>query len=166
MILSMPSTVRPQQRDHRLRDLVYRTGDVTLATNLVVPRSTARGWLGAPATVVVSLDVAVRTDTELRQGDRLAPAMRPEARGTASARARCTTSLRIHLIARAAARRPRQAAAPARHRSSPHVHSAAGAPADRSAVAERFHACQRARHVCPRRPVVLSAHVSAPPDVS
>src|SRR5262245_48379799 len=61
MILSMPSTVRPQQRyDHRLRDLVYRTGDVTLARDLGVPRSTARGWLGAPATVV-SLDVAVRT---------------------------------------------------------------------------------------------------------
>jgi putative transposase len=68
MIFCMPSTVRPQQRyDHRLRDLVHRTGDVNLATDLGVPRSTARGWLGAPATVVVSLDVAARTDTELRQ---------------------------------------------------------------------------------------------------
>jgi hypothetical protein len=66
-MLGMPSTVRPQQRyDHRRRDLVYRTGDVTLATDLGVPRSTARGWLGGPATVV-SCDVATRTDTELRQ---------------------------------------------------------------------------------------------------
>jgi hypothetical protein len=68
MILGMPSWVRPQQRyDHRRRDLVYRTGDVTLATDLGVPRSTARGWLGGPATVIVSCDVAARTDTELRQ---------------------------------------------------------------------------------------------------
>src|SRR5216117_4139112 len=72
MILCMPSTVRPQQRyDHRLRDLVYRTGDVALATDLGVPRSTARRWLGAPATVVVSFDAAVRTDTELRQEIRM-----------------------------------------------------------------------------------------------
>jgi hypothetical protein len=43
MILCMPSTVRPQQRyDHRLLDLVYGTGDVTLATDLGVPRS--GGW--------------------------------------------------------------------------------------------------------------------------
>jgi hypothetical protein len=50
MIMSMPTTARPQQRyDHRLRDLVHRTGDVTVATNLGIPRSTARGWLGAAA---------------------------------------------------------------------------------------------------------------------
>ena len=64
----MPSTVRPQQRyDHRLRELVHHTGDVTLAIDLGVPRSTARGWLGAPAIAVVSLDVADLTETELRQ---------------------------------------------------------------------------------------------------
>jgi putative transposase len=57
MIVSMPTTARPQQRyDHRLRDLVQRTGDVTVATDLGVPRSTARGWLGAAPTVVVCLD--------------------------------------------------------------------------------------------------------------
>src|ERR1700692_4375430 len=45
MMRSMPPTTRPQQRyDHRLRHFVYSTGDVTLATNLGVPRSTARGW--------------------------------------------------------------------------------------------------------------------------
>ena len=44
MIISMPTTARLQQRyDHRLRNLVQRTGDVTLATDMGVPRSTARG---------------------------------------------------------------------------------------------------------------------------
>jgi len=46
MIISMPTTARTQQRyDHRLRNLVQRTQDVTIATDLGVPRSTARGWL-------------------------------------------------------------------------------------------------------------------------
>ena len=68
MIRSMPTTGRPQQRyDHRLQHLVHRTGDVILATNLGVPRSTARGWLGAAPTVVVSLDAADLTEPELRQ---------------------------------------------------------------------------------------------------
>jgi len=58
MIRPMASTVRPQQRyDHRLRDLVHRTGDVTIATDLGVPRSTARGWLRRAPEVVVGLDV-------------------------------------------------------------------------------------------------------------
>jgi putative transposase len=64
----MPTTARPPQRyDHRLRHLVHRTGDVTVATDLGVPRSTARGWLGAASTVVVCLDVADLTEPELRQ---------------------------------------------------------------------------------------------------
>jgi putative transposase len=68
MIVSMPTTARRQQRyDHRLRTLVQRTGDVTVATDLGVPRSTARGWLGAAPTVVVGLDVADLTEPELRQ---------------------------------------------------------------------------------------------------
>ena len=67
MIRSMPTTGRPQQRyDHRLQHLVHHTGDVTIATDLGVPRSTARGWLGAP-TVVVCLDVADLTEPELQQ---------------------------------------------------------------------------------------------------
>jgi len=67
MIISMPTTARPQQRyDHRLRNLVRSTGDVTIATDLGVPRSTARGWLGAAPTVVVSLEVADLTEPELR----------------------------------------------------------------------------------------------------
>jgi hypothetical protein len=59
---------RPQRRyDHRLRDLVQRTGDVTIATDLGVPRSTARGWLAARPRAVVSVDVADLTEPELRQ---------------------------------------------------------------------------------------------------
>ena len=68
MIRSMPTTRRPQQRyDHRLRNLVQRTGDVIVATDLGVPRSTARGWLAVTPTVVVCLDVADPTEPELRQ---------------------------------------------------------------------------------------------------
>ena len=63
----MPTTGRPQQRyDHRRRDLVQRTGDITVATDLGVPRSTARGWLRAAQTVVVCVDVADLTEAELR----------------------------------------------------------------------------------------------------
>ena len=39
MITFMATTVRPQQRyDHRLRHLVHCTGDVTIATDLGIPR--------------------------------------------------------------------------------------------------------------------------------
>src|SRR6516165_2585592 len=68
MIISMPTIARSQQRyDHRLRNLVQRTGNVTVATDLGVPRSTARGWLAETATVVVCLDVTELTEPELRQ---------------------------------------------------------------------------------------------------
>jgi hypothetical protein len=67
MIIRMTTTSRPQQRyDHRRRDLVQRTGDLTIATDLGVPRSTARGWLGKAPTVVVSLEGADLTEPELR----------------------------------------------------------------------------------------------------
>jgi transposase InsO family protein len=68
MIVRMTTPSRPQRRyDHRLRDLVQRTGDVTIATDLGVPRSTARGWLDAAPRVVVGLEVADLTEPELRQ---------------------------------------------------------------------------------------------------
>ncbi len=68
MIVRMPSLPRPQQRyDHRLRDLVQRTRDVTIATELGIPRSTARGWIGKAPNVVVSLDVTDLTALELQQ---------------------------------------------------------------------------------------------------
>jgi putative transposase len=68
MIIRMMTRSGPQRRyDHRLRDLVQRTGDLTSATDLGVPRSTARGWLVAPPKAVVSLEVADLTEPELRQ---------------------------------------------------------------------------------------------------
>ena len=64
----MTITAHPQQRyDHRLRDLVHRTGDVTIATALGVPRSTARGCLHRAPEVVVSLDVTDLSEPELQQ---------------------------------------------------------------------------------------------------
>ena len=56
MIIRMTTASRPQQRyDHRLRDLVQRAGDLTIATKLGVPRSTARGWLRVAAKPKVGL---------------------------------------------------------------------------------------------------------------
>ena len=68
MIIAMTSTGRRQRRyDHRLRDLVQRTGDVTIATNLGVPPSTARGWLRKAPSAVVSLEITNRKAVELQQ---------------------------------------------------------------------------------------------------
>jgi hypothetical protein len=68
MIILMTTTGRAQQRyDHRLRDLVRRTGDVSIATDLGVPRTTARGWLEKASQVVVSLDVTDLRAPELQQ---------------------------------------------------------------------------------------------------
>jgi hypothetical protein len=40
MIICMPTIVRSQRRyDHRLRNLIQRTGDVTVATDLGLQRS-------------------------------------------------------------------------------------------------------------------------------
>jgi putative transposase len=67
MIILMTTSRRPQQRyDHRLRELVRGNGDVTIATNLGVPRSTARGWLRKAPTVVVSVDVSNLSTSELQ----------------------------------------------------------------------------------------------------
>jgi hypothetical protein len=64
----MTTSSRLQRRyDHRLGDLVHRTGDLTIATDLGVPRSTARGWLAVPTRAVVSVDAADLTEQELRQ---------------------------------------------------------------------------------------------------
>ena len=62
----MTSTARRQRRyDHRLRELVHRTGDVTIATDVGVPRSTARDWLRVTPQVVVSLAVTTLSDQDL-----------------------------------------------------------------------------------------------------
>src|SRR6516225_1619270 len=67
-MICLMTTARPQQRyDHRLRELVQRTGNPTIATDRGVPRSTARGWLRTLPTVVVTVDVADLTELELRE---------------------------------------------------------------------------------------------------
>ena len=67
-MISRMTMGRPQKRyDHRLRELVQCTGDLTIATGLGVPRSTARGWLRTAPTVRVSLETANLTELELRQ---------------------------------------------------------------------------------------------------
>ena len=67
MIMPMPTTARSQRYDHRLRNLVQHSGDVTIATDLGVPRSTARGWLGRTPKAVVSLDVTDLSASALNQ---------------------------------------------------------------------------------------------------
>ena len=53
----MVATTRAQNRnDHRLRQLVQATQDVSYTIECGVPRSTARGWLNAPSVEVVTLD--------------------------------------------------------------------------------------------------------------
>ncbi len=60
----MPRSLRTY--DHRLRDLVRRTRDVSLATRLGVPRSTASGWLNGPARSTVSMDALSMGEEELQ----------------------------------------------------------------------------------------------------
>ena len=63
----MPTASRRQRHyDHRLRDLVFRTGDVSIATDLGVPRSTAAGWVRGDLGPVVSLDVLSLSTVDLQ----------------------------------------------------------------------------------------------------
>ena len=63
----MIATARPQRTyDHRLKNLVYETGDIQVATSQGVPRSTARGWLHLPRKEVVTLDIHESQEQELR----------------------------------------------------------------------------------------------------
>ena len=64
----MVTTTRTQNRyDHRLRQLVRTTQDVSYAVQCGVPRSTARGWLSAPSVEVVTLDSLNMDATELQR---------------------------------------------------------------------------------------------------
>ena len=54
-----------QVYDHRLRELVWRTGDICIATDSGVPRSTAAGWLRTCPRPVISLDVFDMAHTDL-----------------------------------------------------------------------------------------------------
>ncbi|MCP4886651.1 MAG: DUF192 domain-containing protein [Planctomycetaceae bacterium] len=61
----METKARTQKTyDHRLKELVRSTQDITCAVRHGVPRSTARGWLKPPANEVISIDV-VFVDGEL-----------------------------------------------------------------------------------------------------
>ena len=52
----MEKATRPQRAyDHRLRQLVYATGDIQAALELGVPRSTACGWLRTVPRETVSI---------------------------------------------------------------------------------------------------------------
>jgi hypothetical protein len=66
MIGGMPTARAQQRHDHRLRELVQCTGNLTIATDRGVPRSTARGWLRTAPTVVVGLDVTNLNELELQ----------------------------------------------------------------------------------------------------
>lgn len=64
----MIATTRTQNRyDPRLRNLVRSTGNIELALQRGVPRSTARGWLSSATTDVVTLDVVERDLVSLQQ---------------------------------------------------------------------------------------------------
>ena len=64
----MVTTTRTQNRyDHRLRQLVRTTQDMSCAVQCGVPRSTARGWLSAPSVEVVTLDSLNMDATQLQR---------------------------------------------------------------------------------------------------
>jgi putative transposase len=166
MIISMPTIARSQQRyDHRLRNLVQRTGDVTVATDLGVPRSTARGWLGETPRVVVCLDVTEVTESELRQEVLKLRRRVRKAHGTAPARAGPAANARVSPHRSASAGRTRQAANPARCGSCPRAPPVASAPAVPACLAESVSCLgPPAARVCARRSVFLSAHIPVSTD--
>ncbi len=52
--------------DHRLRELVRRSGNPTIAMDLGVPRSTAMGWVRNPGPALVTCATQEASDFELR----------------------------------------------------------------------------------------------------
>ena len=52
--------------DHRLRDLVRSTRDLTVATSAGVPRSTAAGWMRGPGRTTVTLDALSKSEQDLQ----------------------------------------------------------------------------------------------------
>jgi len=166
MIIPMATTSRRQQRyDHRLRDLVQRTGDLSIAMDLGVPCSTASGWLDAAPTAVVSLEVANLTEPELRQ-EILTLRRRVE---------KLAALLRLALallhpsgfrpLRRASAGRTRHAANPARRGSGARVYPVASGPPVPAYVAESVSGlAPTADRVCARRSVVLPSDVTASTD--
>jgi hypothetical protein len=64
MLVPMPRSQRTY--DHRLVRLVQDTGDITIATGVGVPRSTATGWLRQPLCEVTSVALCDASPAELR----------------------------------------------------------------------------------------------------
>ena len=162
----MTPRTRPQQRyDHRLRDLVHHTGDVTLATDLGVPRSTARGWLCRAPEVVVSLDVTHLSELDLQQEIRQ---LRRRVQKLAALLRLVLMLLRASGFTLAGERLPdghdklRILGAVNRARRVRPVAGAAAVPAGVAASVPCV--ATTADGVCARRPVVLSAHVAASTD--
>ena len=60
-----PTPQKKRVYDHRLREYVRKTGDVSLAKDLEVPRSTINGWLHGPELEVVSHEIFDMTDDPL-----------------------------------------------------------------------------------------------------
>jgi hypothetical protein len=119
-----------------IRDLVQRTGDLSIATAHGIPHSTARGWLSAAPLAVVSLEVADLTEPELRQEilklrrcvEKLAALLRLALAWF--------THLGVQVLRSACAGRRRQAAAPPRRGSGARVYAVASGPPVSGCVAE------------------------------
>ena len=68
MIKGMTATSRRQRSyDHRLKELVRTSGDLSVARELRIPRSTAMGWLGDSPKPFVSLDVVSLKERDLQR---------------------------------------------------------------------------------------------------
>ncbi len=63
----MSARTQPQcSYDHRLKELVRTSGDLSVATELGIPRSTALGWLRDSPRKVVSLDILSQKEQKLQ----------------------------------------------------------------------------------------------------
>ena len=63
----MSNSKRSQHRyDHRLKELVRSTGNIDVAIQRGVPRSTARGWLTKTMSEVITVDVLDVSVAELQ----------------------------------------------------------------------------------------------------
>ena len=166
----MTTTGRFQQcYDHRLRDLVKGTGHLTIATDLGVPRSTARGWVGKASKVVVSLDVTDLKESELRQ--EVLELRRRVRKLTALLRLAlaAASKLGIHVDARASARRTRQDQDPASRGSCRKFVPLRALLRFLRLSPSRFHAWRRLQHACALDDQSSCPHTSphrlTPPEV-
>ncbi len=63
----MPARTRQQSSyDHRLKELVRASGEISIALELGVPRSTVLGWLHDSPRKVVTLDILSLKEQELQ----------------------------------------------------------------------------------------------------